>query len=116
MEILTLEKLPEAFSAFTKDVNEKFKLLLEKTGKQASLEDRWFDIKGLSDYLPDHPAKATIYSWVSKEKIPFDKGSKKLQFLKSRIDAWLLAGRPSNDKDRVANAHSILVKKKGNNS
>ncbi|MBK6373793.1 MAG: helix-turn-helix domain-containing protein [Saprospiraceae bacterium] len=51
------------------------------------------DLKELQLYLPDKPAKMTIYSWVQQGKIPVQKGSKKLTFLRSEIDEWLLNGR-----------------------
>jgi len=55
--------------------------------------DRWMNIDELCDYLPDHPVKFTVYSWVAKSAIPVNKKSKKLFFLKSEIDAWLNSGR-----------------------
>ena len=33
-------------------------------------------------YLPDRPAKQTVYGWVFQKKIPYHKKGKKLQFLK----------------------------------
>lgn len=55
----------------------------------------WFNLDQLCNYLPDKPAKATVYTWVHKSKIPHHKGEgeKKLRFLKSDIDAWLELGR-----------------------
>lgn len=57
--------------------------------------DRWLSIDELIKYLPDHPAKQTIYGWTSNHEIPFHKraGQKAIYFLKSEIDAWLLKGR-----------------------
>lgn len=57
--------------------------------------DRWLSIDELREYLPDHPAKQTIYGWTSNYEIPFHKrqGQKAVYFLKSEIDAWLVKGR-----------------------
>jgi len=55
--------------------------------------DSWFDIQDLCDYLPDKPAKATVYTWVRERRIPYHKQSKKLAFLKSEIDSWIKTGR-----------------------
>lgn len=53
----------------------------------------WLNLTQLCDYLPDKPAKATVYEWVSKKRIPHHKKSKALSFLKSEIDDWLSEGR-----------------------
>ncbi len=55
--------------------------------------DRWFNLQELCDYLPDKPAKPTVYAWVNQGIIPFHKGGKKLRFLKSQIDEWLRQGK-----------------------
>ena len=55
--------------------------------------DRWFNVDELINYLPDRPAKQTIYGKVSSNEIPHYKDSKKLRFLKSEIDQWLKQGR-----------------------
>lgn len=53
----------------------------------------WLNLKQLCDYLPDKPAKATVYGWVNKKHIPYHKKSKALSFLRSEIDLWLMEGR-----------------------
>lgn len=55
--------------------------------------DRWFDLNELCAYLPDKPRKATVYGWVHESVIPCHKGAKKLRFLKSEIDTWLMQGK-----------------------
>jgi excisionase family DNA binding protein len=68
--------------------------LIEKGGNLEKVEtERWLDIDELCEYLPDKPAKQTVYSWVSKEIIPFHKGSKKLRFSTTEIDQWLKSGK-----------------------
>lgn len=50
-------------------------------------------IDQLIDYLPEHPAKQTVYGWVSNRKIPYQKHGSKLFFVQSDIDNWLDNGR-----------------------
>ena len=33
--------------------------------KLAVEEDRWFSVQEVSDYLPEHPAVQTLYTWTS---------------------------------------------------
>ena len=55
-------------------------------------DDSSMNINELREYLPDHPAKSTIYGWVGAGLIPFHKYSKKLSFKKAEIDEWLDKG------------------------
>lgn len=55
--------------------------------------ERWLNLQELCDYLPDKPAKPTVYAWVNQGIIPYHKGGKKLRFLKSEIDTWLKNGK-----------------------
>ena len=90
-------------------------LLLDiKHSKQSLIHtstDQWFNLKELIDYLPDHPAKATVYSWVSGSLIPNHKGGKKLRFLKSEIDAWMKSGKRKTVSEFSAEADEYLKKK-----
>lgn len=61
--------------------------------KETPIGDQWFDLKELCAYLPDKPKPPTVYGWVFTSKIPVHKGAKKLRFLKSEIDQWLLRGK-----------------------
>ncbi len=52
-------------------------------------------IDKLIDYLPDKPAKNTVYYWTSNGLIPFRKFGKKIFFEKSKIDNWNEQNRPA---------------------
>ena len=65
--------------------------LIEDSMTNKKMEMKWLNIDDLCEYLPDKPAKQTVYGWVCKKKIPYHKKGKKLQFLKSEIDRWLLS-------------------------
>ena len=82
--------MPQAL-AYLIDKVEKIETLLgTQTAIAVEPADRWFNLQELCDYLPDRPAKQTVYGWIGHHTIPFHKKGKKLQFLKSEIDAWLL--------------------------
>lgn len=90
-EVLTFERIPEAVSVLLREVKEMKGLILNgQAGKPE--EDRWFDIGQLCEYHPDKPAKKTVYDWVTLRKVPYHKDGKRLRFLKSEIDRWLLGG------------------------
>lgn len=75
--------------------------------------DQWFDLNQLCNYLPDKPATATVYGWVHTSSIPYHKGtSKKLRFLKSEIDNWLMQGRKKTFAETASDADAYLAKSK----
>jgi excisionase family DNA binding protein len=78
-------------------------------------EDVWFDLTELCNYLPDKPKKPTVYAWVSTNTIPCYKGKKKLRFLKSEIDAWLITDRNKTNSEIEEAAESYLLNNKGGN-
>ena len=87
---LTFEEMPQAVSAIldrldgiTTLINDKFDGLNPKPA-----EKEWMSIDELCEYLPERPAKATVYGWVCAKTIPYSKFSKKLSFSKEAIDRW----------------------------
>ena len=96
---LTLEQVPRAVS----DIIERLDRIEEKlqdpqTEKKQDLEADadgviWLTVPELCAYLPDHPAKPTVYGWVYDKLIPYYKRSKKLLFRKDEIDIWAEARR-----------------------
>lgn len=105
-EVITFETMPKAMAYLIEKVEALEKALLEKNEVSTTPTDKWFNIDELKDYLPDHPAKQTIYGWVSKREIPFHKGGKKLRFLQSDIDMWLSKGKRMSEselKDEATN-------------
>jgi hypothetical protein len=93
---LTFENLPTAVGLLIEEIKAlRSELLEQKTPPKD--EDTWFSIDQLREYLPDHPAKATIYGWVSTRQIPHHKGNKKLRFRQSDIDNWLSGGKRKSE-------------------
>jgi excisionase family DNA binding protein len=89
---LTFNDIPQAISDLRDEFISFRNLFLsgELKGLPSNEADRWFDIDELCEYLPDKPAKPTIYAKVHTGKVPYHKrrGEKKLRFLKSEIDEW----------------------------
>lgn len=113
LQTITFEQLPQAVSMLINEVKE-LKFLLQ-TNNQASVEpsNRWFNLEELCEYLPDRPAKQTVYGWIGQRIIPFHKKGKKLQFLKSEIDQWLLADAHQTLVQVRAQARRDFEAKKG---
>ena len=89
-EELSFNELPKAVAMLIAKVDELKTLIENRTDEEnAKEEDQWFNLEQLCTYLPDKPAKSTVYGWVSDNLIPYNKTGKKLRFLKSKIDAWL---------------------------
>ncbi len=111
MEI-TFETLPKAVTQLCDDMAFIKRHLIEKVEEQLTEKDRWFDLTDLCNYLPDKPAKATVYGWVHTGLIPCHKGQKKLRFLKSEIDAWLKESRKKTLAEAASEAEKYLQAKK----
>lgn len=89
------------------------KVLSVQQNDQPTETDRWFDLNELCDYLPDKPAKPTVYGWVHTGFIPCHKGAKKLRFLKSEIDFWLKSGKQKTNAELASEAENYLKRKGG---
>ena len=111
MESHTLQfnDLPNAISCLRREVKELKELILKPSSAPSS--DQWFNLNELINYLPDKPAKATVYFWVSSGSIPNHKGNKKLRFLKSEIDSWMKEGRRKTNREIEAESSEYLQKK-----
>ena len=111
LDNLTFEQLPLAVSLLLDEVKGLKTILLSKDTK-AEPSDRWFNLQELCEYHPDHPAKQTVYGWISQHLIPYHKDGKKLRFLKSEIDAWLKSDGFSSTADLQAAAQQFINSKK----
>lgn len=107
---ITLETLPKAFMYLLDEVKEIRALLIQSNQEPQPFIEQWFDLKELCNYHPDKPKPATVYGWVFAGKIPVNKSSKKLRFLKSEIDEWLMQGRKSTVLESSSNAEQYLKK------
>ncbi len=102
---ITHDNLPLAVQYLTGQVDHLIELLMEK---DVAKGDIFFNLEQLCAYRPDKPSKSTVYAEVSRGDIPHIKKSKKLIFLKSSIDAWIIESQKKTKKQMKENAHSSL--------
>lgn len=109
---ITFEQLPQAVSMLIGEVKE-LKDLLRNSNNAVESSDRWFNLQELCEYLPDHPAKQTVYGWIAQRTIPYHKTGKKLQFRKSEIDEWIQNSRRLTASEQQAEAIHYINSRKG---
>ena len=102
-EIFPFEKIPGYLVKLRKDIRE-LRELVEKKFRLHPLPDEWMDIDELRAYHPNHPARKTIYDWVTDGRIPYHKHSHRLRFRRSEIDDWLNFGYHEDETSRRENA------------
>lgn len=107
IEKITFDNLPQAVLELMKKVD-RLTDLLTTDCKQS--DNDWMDLQILIDYLPGRPVKSTIYSIVSRRLIPHKKNGKRLIFLKSEIDSWLMNKNRNTATAISENAHIFLKK------
>jgi predicted DNA-binding transcriptional regulator AlpA len=107
---LTFDQLPTAVSMLYTKL-ENIERLLQQKNEPEKQSDQWFDLTQLCNYLPDKPAKATVYGWIHASTIPCHKGQKKLRFLKSEIDTWLMKGRKKTLSQIAGETDEYLTRK-----
>ena len=110
---ISFNDMPQALAYLIGKVEKMETLLSNQTATAVEPADRWFNLEELCAYLPDRPAKQTVYGWIGNHIIPFHKKGKKLQFLKSEIDAWLLADQHQTLVQVRAQARRDFEEKKG---
>lgn len=112
MEKLSFDKLPEIVNQLVEEVQLLKRLIIEQGKLSKPDAIIWFDMTELCNYLPDKPAKATVYTWIHEAQIPYYKGGKKLRFLKSDIDTWIQQGRRKTMKEINEEVDNFLNLKK----
>jgi len=90
MKTLTFDEIPGAIAELDRKMDV---LLAEFSSKPQKDQDYLMTLEELRIYLPEQPAKQTVYDWIFKRKVPMEKFGKKCYFRKSVIDAWLANGR-----------------------
>lgn len=75
------------------EINKKIDLLIADRVFHDKDEDYLMTIEDLRDFLPENPARQTVYMWVNDGKIPFEKYGRRLYFRKTDIDRWISVGR-----------------------
>lgn len=113
LQEITFEKLPQAVEYLINKVEKLEALLNNQAKSEQQNPDKWFNLQELCEYLPDRPARQTVYGWIGHRLIPFHKKGKKLQFLKSEIDTWLKADKRKSVSELQAEAQQFVNAKKG---
>lgn len=107
--VLTFEQMPGAVAQLFNELKEIKQLLVNQEIKPKT--NLWLNLAELCKYLPDKPAKATVYTWVSNGFIPYHKKGRKLSFLVSEVDEWLKSGRKKTIAEIQAEATEQVVSK-----
>ena len=108
----SFEEMPNALSYLIKTVEELQSTVKALQHKQVSDSPKWMDIDELCAYLPSHPAKQTVYGWVSAKQIPVHKINKALAFLQSEIDDWLKNKVHKTQDELMQEAEQFVKSKK----
>lgn len=85
----TFDSLPDMVAEMSKKID----LLISDRISQAKDVDYLMNMEDLQDYLPENPARQTVYAWVNDRKIPYEKYGRRLYFRRSDIDKWIANGR-----------------------
>ena len=110
---ITFNDMPQALAYLIRKVDKLETLLNESMSENCQVSDRWFNLQELCQYLPDRPARQTVYGWIGQKLIPYHKKGKKLQFLKSEIDNWLKSEKRKCLAEIQAEAEQFILAKKG---
>lgn len=110
---ISFNDMPKALAYLIGKVDKLETLLSTQTTAKVEPADRWFNLQELCEYLPDRPARQTVYGWIGQHAIPYHKKGKKLQFLKSEIDAWLRTDKRKTAAELQAEAIQFINSKKG---
>jgi hypothetical protein len=113
MTELTYNDLPQAVTQLYNKLENIERLLLEKSTTAHPQPESWFDLNELVKYDPERRTKPTFYGYIHRREIPFHKRSKKVVFLKSEIDSWLMQGRKKTFAETASEADKYLLKRKG---
>lgn len=108
--VITFEQLPNAVAQLFVELKEIKQLIAEK--EESPQANHWLNLQELCEYLPEKPAKATVYTWVGNSSIPYHKKGRKLFFLQSEVEEWLKAGRKKTHAEIAAEAVSSIGSKK----
>lgn len=91
----------------------QLEILFAGVQSQKTNDSKWFTLNELVEYLPTHPARATVYGWIHTNQIPNSKKGKRLFFKKSEIDEWLQSGRRKTVVEIEKEAEDYLNKMAG---
>ena len=104
---LTFDQLPEAVTRLTNEVSELKSLLIQKQAEPITKEaERLLSIKEASEFLK--LTVPTIYSKVSKNKLPYMKQGKRLYFSSTELMEYIKEGRNKSTAEIEEEADAYL--------
>lgn len=102
------DSLPRAISLLYSEVKEIKSLILKTAAAEPG--DKLMSIEETSEFL--HVKKQTLYAYVSKGIIPYNKRAGRLYFSKNDLIDWIKDGN-KRSFDVEEEARKIISKKKG---
>ena len=110
MNTPTFEQLPLLVANLINEVSELKALLLKKSEKPTEPNDELLTIEQAAEFLC--LTVPTIYSKVSKRKLPFMKREKRLYFSKKELTEYIKQGRNKTVSEINAEADTYLSNNK----
>ena len=105
---LTFEQLPEAVTNLTREVSALRQLLISKE-QHTEQQEQFLTIQQAAEFLC--LTVPTIYSKVSRRKLPFMKQGKRLYFSKSELSDYLRRGKKETAAEMEADNYLVTTKK-----
>lgn len=109
---IKFEDMPKALAYLIEKVEELDRKLESLGDNSSSGKDVWMSIHDLCAYLPTRPATQTVYGWTSAHLIPFHKKGKRIMFLKSEVDKWLIGEQLKSIREIEADAAAFCAGRK----
>ena len=111
MEHLTFDQLPEAVTTLTKEVSELKNLIITKQEQPPKEQpETLLNVQEAAEFLKLEVP--TIYSKVSRGKLPVMKRSKRLYFSSVELMDYLKQGRKKSSTEIEQEAQAYLLKTK----
>lgn len=104
---INFESLPKAVGLLFEEVKQIKSLILESSTGQHG--DQLLTIQETAEFL--HVQKQTLYSYVSKGLIPYNKRAGRLYFSKNDLIEWVKSGN-KRSFDVGEEAHKMITKRK----
>ena len=108
---LTFNDLPTAVNRLTNEVSELKRLFIQKQAEPPTNEaEKLLTIKEASEFLK--LSVPTLYSKVSRNKLPYMKQGKRLYFSSIELMDYIKEGRKKTDAEIEAEADAYLSNKR----
>ena len=109
---IKFEDMPKALAYLIEKVEELDRKLESLGDTSSSGKDVWMSIHDLCEYLPTRPATQTVYGWTSAHLNPNHTKGKRIMFLKSEVDKWLIGEQLKSIREIEADAAAFCAGRK----